>query len=94
MQLHDNMSTVVLDTTYREKSLEEYMTDTKMLSEIIAESGMTKSFIARKMGCSRPRLYSILNGGECTVTEMISLSNILRLTSKQKTDIFLRSKLD
>ena len=70
------------------------MTDVKMLSEVVAESGMTKSFIARKMGCSRPRLYAILNGGECTVSEMISLSNILRLTNKQKSDIFLRSELN
>lgn len=70
------------------------MTDIKMLSEVISESGMTKSFIAQKMGCSRPRLYAILNGGECTVSEMISLSNILRLTNKQKNDIFLRSELN
>lgn len=70
------------------------MTDVKMLSEVISESGMTKSFIARKMGCSRPRLYAILSGGECTVSEMLSLSNILRLTNKQKNDIFLRSELD
>lgn len=66
------------------------MTDIKLLSEVVAESGMTKASIARKMGCSRPRLYTILNGGECTVTEMIKLSDILRLSSKQKTDIFLR----
>lgn len=76
------------------RELEEYMTDVKMLSEVISESGMTKSFIARKMGCSRPRLYAILSGGECTVSEMLSLSNILRLTNKQKNDIFLRSELD
>jgi len=69
------------------------MTDIKMLSDVIAESGMTKASIARKMGCSRPRLYTILNGGECTVTEMVKLSDILRLTSKQKTDIFLRKEL-
>lgn len=69
------------------------MTDVKMLSEVVAESGMTKSFIARKMGCSRPRLYAILNGGECTVSEMISLSNVLRLSSRQRNEIFLRSRL-
>lgn len=76
------------------RELEVYMTDVKLLSEAITESGMTKSFIAQKMGCSRPRLYAILNGGECTVTEMLSLSDILRLTNKQRTDIFLRSELD
>jgi predicted transcriptional regulator len=86
------MNTVERNETNRES--EGNMTDIKMLSEVISESGMTKSFIAQKMGCSRPRLYTILNGGECTVSEMLSLSNILRLTNKQKNDIFLRSELD
>lgn len=86
------MNTVERNKTNRES--EGNMTDIKMLSEVISESGMTKSFIAQKMGCSRPRLYTILNGGECTVSEMISLSNILRLTNKQKNDIFLRSELN
>lgn len=70
------------------------MTDVKMLSEVVTESGMTKSFIARKMGCSRPRLYSILNGKECTVSEMMSLSKILRLSNEQINNIFLRSELN
>ena len=65
------------------------MTNTTLLSEAIDNSGMTKTFIADKMGCSRPRLYSILAGAECTVSEMIKLSDILKLTSRQKTEIFL-----
>lgn len=70
------------------------MTNTELLLDFINESGMTKSFIARKMGCSRPRLYKILDGAECTVTEMMSLSEILRLNNKQKADVFLQKKLD
>lgn len=64
------------------------MTNTVLLNEIIKDSGMTKTFIADKMGVSRPRLYKILEGDECTVTEMLSLSNILRITNKQRSDIF------
>ena len=65
------------------------MTNVTLLEEVIKESGMTKTFIADKMGCSRPRLYKILEGAECTVSEMVKLSNILRLSNKQKADIFL-----
>lgn len=66
------------------------MTNAKLLEDAIKESGMTKTFIADKMGCSRPRLYKILEGAECTVSEMVRLSDILRLNNKQRTDIFLR----
>lgn len=65
------------------------MTNTELLKEIMEESGIPKTFIAKKMGCSRPRLYTILSGGECTVTEMQRLSDILKLSNKQKNDIFL-----
>jgi predicted transcriptional regulator len=65
------------------------MTNVKLLNSLIEESGMTKVFIADKMGVSRPRLYKILEGAECTVSEMMSLSNVLRLTNKQRSDVFL-----
>jgi predicted transcriptional regulator len=64
------------------------MTNTSLLAELLDDSGMTKTFVANKMGCSRPRLYKILSGADCTVSEMISLSNILRLTNKQRKDVF------
>ena len=67
---------------------ENNMTNTELLKEQIAVSGMSKTFIAKQMGCSRPRLYKILDGAECTVSEMISLSNILRLSNKLRRDIF------
>ena len=65
------------------------MTDIVLLQDVVSDSGLSKTYIARKMGCSRPRLYSILSGSECTVSEMVKLSEILRLTNKQRTDIFL-----
>ena len=69
------------------------MTNTILLNQVITDSGMTKAFIARKMGCSRPRLYSILKGSEITVSEMMALSEVLRLTNRQKNDIFLAKRL-
>ena len=70
------------------------MTDTILLQAVIENSGLSKTFIAKRMGCSRPRLYSILAGSECTVSEMMALSNILRLTGKQRTEIFLSKGLN
>lgn len=69
------------------------MTNTVLLNEVIKDSGMTKTFIADKMGVSRPRLYKILDGDECTVTEMLSLSTILRITNKQRSDIFFAKEV-
>ena len=69
------------------------MTDTVLLNQAIDNSGMTKTFIAEKMGCSRMRLYSILKGSEVTVSEMIALSDLLRLNNRQKSDIFLTKRL-
>lgn len=69
------------------------MTNTVLLNEVIDSSGMTKTFIAAKMGISRPRLYKILDGDECTVSEMLNLSNVLRLTMKQRSDIFFVKKV-
>ena len=69
------------------------MTNTELLTQAIDDSGMTKTFIAEKMGCSRMRLYSILKGSEVTVSEMIALSELLRLNNRQKSDIFLTKRL-
>lgn len=69
------------------------MTNTELLNKAIDDSGMTKTFIAAKMGCSRMRLYSILKGAELTVSEMMALSDLLKLNNKQKTDIFLVKRL-
>ena len=70
------------------------MTNTVLLMDVVNDSGLSKTFIAQKMGCSRPRLYRILAGSECTVSEMMALSNILRLTNRQRTDIFLSNELN
>ena len=70
------------------------MTNIVLLRDAVNESGLSKTYIARKMGCSRPRLYRILDGSDCTVSEMVKLSEILRLTNRQRTDIFLPKKVN
>lgn len=70
------------------------MTNTEMLKKVIEDSGITIVFIAEKMGCSRGRVYAILNGCECTASEIVVLSEILHLTKKQRDLIFLSEKVN
>lgn len=65
------------------------MTDGNALKMTIKESGMTITFIANKMNCSRNRIYSIIKGADCTATEIAELTTILHLTKQQRDHIFL-----
>lgn len=65
------------------------MTDGKELSRVIENSGITITFIANRMGCSRNRVYSILAGSECTASEIVSLSEILHMDKDSRDNIFL-----
>lgn len=69
------------------------MTDAKLLLEIINESGMTKVSIAKKVGISRERLYTILEGSECRASEIEGLSKALRLTNATRDKIFFAKKV-
>lgn len=65
------------------------MTDGKELNRVIENSGVTITFIAGKMGCSRNRVYSILAGSECTASEIVALSEILHMDKESRDNIFL-----
>lgn len=65
------------------------MTDGDALREVIKSSGISISFIAGKMGCSRARIYAIIGGADCTASEITQLTKILRLTKSQRDHIFL-----
>lgn len=65
------------------------MTDGKMLKEVINESGISITFLAEKMECSRNRIYAIINGADCTASEIAGLSKLLHMSRKQRDDIFL-----
>jgi plasmid maintenance system antidote protein VapI len=65
------------------------LTDGEKLREVIENSGISIAFIARKMDCSRNRIYAILNGADCTASEILALADILHLSIKDRNNIFL-----
>lgn len=72
------------------------MTDTKQLMDIIEENKVSITWLAEKVGCSRNRIYAILHGtgGECTVVEIMRLTEALHLTSEKRDSIFFNEKRD
>jgi len=70
------------------------MTNGKMLDEKIKNSGITITFIAEKLGCSRNRIYSILANGECSASEIVAFTRILHLTKAERDAIFLLEKVN
>lgn len=64
------------------------MTDRNALDTAIKDSGVTITFIAEKMGCSRNRVYAIIKGADCTASEIVLISSILHLTKEQRDSIF------
>lgn len=64
------------------------MTNGKLLQKAIGDSGISITFIAEKMGKSRNRIYAIIDGADCTASEIVSLTEILHLTREQRDAIF------
>jgi DNA-binding phage protein len=61
------------------------------LKEKIAESGITMANIAKKSGMNRVTLYNRLSGiGEFTASEIVGLSDTLKLTKAEREQIFLK----
>ena len=69
------------------------MTNTTLLKEAINESGVTKRWLADKIGCSRPRLYRILEGNDVTASEIQAICDALKLTSSKRDKIFFAQKV-
>lgn len=71
------------------------MTDIVKLKKAIDDSGMTMTAIAKKGGIARETLYNRLNGiGEFTASEIVGFSYALKLTKRQRDEIFLTEKLN
>lgn len=70
------------------------MTKGKELRDVIDNAGISITFIADKMGCSRNRVYAILDGSDCTATEITMLSGVLHLTKSQRDNIFLSAAVN
>lgn len=69
------------------------MTDTSLLKEVVDNSGVTKRWLADKIGCSRPRLYRILDGNEVTASEIQAICDALKLSTSMRDKIFFAQKV-
>jgi len=66
------------------------MVDIPRLRHIIKDSGMTIKAVAEKSGIRRETLYNRFAGkGEFTVSEVLGLTQTLRLTKQERDEIFL-----
>lgn len=71
------------------------MTNYALLKERISNSGMTMVAIAEKSGILRETLYNRLKGiGDFTASEMLALSDVLRLSNKERDAIFFARKVE
>ena len=61
----------------------------ELLKKKITDSGMTVSAIADKQGILRETLYNRMKTGNFYASEIVALTNTLRLTRKERDDIFL-----
>lgn len=67
----------------------------ELLQKKIDESGLKNYFIAEKVGIDRGSLYNKLNGKtEFTMTEIIKLCEVLRLSDSEKVKIFFRKNMN
>ena len=65
------------------------MANVELLKKKISDSGMTVSAIADKSGILRETLYNRMKSGNFYASEIVSLTSVLRLTRKERDDIFL-----
>lgn len=71
------------------------MANIDLLKEKIDDTGMTVVAIAEKTGILRETLYNRLNGiGEFKASEIVSLTQVLGLTKKERDKIFLSNKVN
>lgn len=71
------------------------MTDTKKLNDEIADSGITITAIAKKIGITREGFYKKLNNEtEFKASEISALQKILSLSNKKRDEIFFAKKVE
>lgn len=71
------------------------MTNSALLNEVISESGITITAIARKLGITREGLYKKMNNEtEFKASEIALMQNILHLPNKKRDAIFFATKVE
>lgn len=71
------------------------MTDTNALRKSIQESGVSISFIARKIGITREGFYKKMNNEtEFKASEISCLKKVLNLTNSERDAIFFAKQVE
>lgn len=70
------------------------MTNGEELRKAIKNAGVTITFIAQKMECSRNRVYAIIEGSDCTASEIAKLTALLHLSKDERDYIFLSENVN
>ena len=64
------------------------MANVKLLREKIEQSGMSITFISEKCGISRETFYNRMEKPDFKASEIVSLTNVLRLSREDRDLIF------
>lgn len=70
------------------------MVDIDKVRSLIAQSGMTTTYVAREIGVDRATLYNRYKGiGEFTASEIAKLTQLFHLSTKERDEIFFATKV-
>ena len=90
MVLYSEKGSTRLNTKYGGKGV-DIMPNIELLKEKISDSGLTVKAISEKSGIDRVTFYNRLKGiGEFTASEIVGLSDTLRLSKAERDEIFLK----
>lgn len=64
------------------------MTNTVLLEEILADRGVTKKAMARKLGITPRTIYKIFQGKDITVTQMQIFIEVLKMSKDEMAAVF------
>jgi len=70
------------------------VTKGKELRQEIKAAGVSIVFLAEKVGCSRNRIYSIIDGADCTANEITAISEALHFSRDKRDYIFLTNNVN
>lgn len=71
------------------------MVDIDLLKTYIKDSGVTMMALSSKTGMNRATLYTRLSGArDFTASEIMSISEALKMTKKERDDIFFSQKVE
>lgn len=84
-QIHTN---AIVNLVHEREVIYE-VANIERLREKMNDSGMTVSAIADKSGILRETLYNRMKSGNFYASEIVALTKVLRLTRKERDEIFL-----